>query len=437
LRIDSRTDANARGTYVFTGLFSGVDFGDFLLGLPQQATVQFGPGAERFRSRTWDAFLQDDWRATASLTINAGLRYEYYSPYSEADNRLATLDAAPGFTAAVPVEAGQSGPYAGAPPDSIVRPFRGGFAPRIGIAWKPDASTIVRAGYGINYSSSVYQSIAIQLAAQPPFASTDTVLATRAAPVNLESALTQSVPGTAKNTYGVDPDYVLGHVQIWNVDLQRDLTRTVTAGIGYVGTRGGDLDILRAPNRTATGLLNADLPPFIWESSEGESIMHALSFRIRRRLTRGIAAGINYTLSKSIDNASSIGGAGSVVAQNDQDLAAERGLSSFDQRHRVNGDFTIELPFGANKRWLNTGTGAALLGNWVLNGSVQLASGTPFTARVLGATSDVSRGTNGTLRGNYNGDPIDLSSPTTAAFFNTSAFSVPAPGTFGNAGRNT
>ena len=132
IRADSQTDANARGSFVFTGLYSGVDFGDFLLGLPQQASVQYGPGLERFRSRSWDAFMQDDWRATDKVTVNAGLRYEYFSPISEADNRLVTLDAAPGFTAAVPVVAGGTGPFSGALPDTIVRPFRTGFAPRVG-----------------------------------------------------------------------------------------------------------------------------------------------------------------------------------------------------------------------------------------------------------------------------------------------------------------
>src|SRR5204862_532808 len=239
--------------------------------------------------------------------------------------------------------------------------------------------------------------------------------------------------------FAVDPNYRLGWVQIWNLDVQRDFARTISTAIGYVGTRGADLDMLRAPNRGPTGLRIAGVQPFIWESSEGQSIMHSVSFRIRKRMTKGIAAGASYTLSKSIDNASSIGGGGGgVVAQNDQDLAAERGLSSFDQRHRVSGDFTLELPFGKNKRWFaGGGAMAALFGDWVLNGNVSLASGTPFTARVLGNIGDVSRGTNGTLRANYNGDPIQISDPTTTRFFNTAAFSIPAPGTFGNSGRNT
>jgi hypothetical protein len=438
IRADSRTDANARGSYVFTGLFSGSDYADLLLGLPQQATVQFGPGTERFRSHSADLFIQDDWRATDKLTVNAGLRYEYFSPLSEASNRLVTLDVAPGFTAAVPVLAGAAGPYSGALPDTIVNPFRAGFAPRVGIAWRPAQGTVVRTGYGINYNSSVYQSIAQQLAGQPPFAVTDTVFATPGSPLPIETALLSVKPGVTTNSYAVDPNYRLGYVQIWNLDVQRDLTRTLNAGIGYTGTKGSNLDILRAPNRDPNGTLRiAGVLPFIWESSEGDSIMNAVTFRIRKRLTNGVAAGATYTLSRSIDDASSIGGGGAVVAQNDLDLAAERGLSSFDQRHRVSGDFTYELPFGANKRWFNSGVAASLFGNWQLNGNVSLASGTPFTARVLGDVRDVARGTNGTLRANYNGQPIAVSDPTSTLFFNTAAFSVPAAGTFGNAGRNT
>jgi len=436
IRSDSRSDANARGSFVFTGLYTGVGFGDFLLGLPQQSTVQFGR-TDQFRQHTGDLFVQDDWRAGASVTVNAGLRYEYYSPVSEAANRLETLDAPPTFTAAVPVSAGGTSPFSGLLPDSIVRPDRGAFAPRVGLAWKANPTTTVRTGYGINYSASVYQSIAQQLANQPPFAVTNTVLSTASSPVPLESALTAATAGATTNTYGVDPNYRLGYVQIWNLDLQHDIARIYNVGVGYTGTKGADLDVLRAPNRTPDGLRIPGVPPFIWESSQGESIMNALTLRFRRRLTGGFGASASYTLAKSIDDASSIGGSGAVVAQNDQDLEAERGLSSFDQRHRFSGDVTYELPFGAKRRWFTSGLPAALLGDWQINGNVQLASGTPFTATVLADISDVSRGTNGTLRANYNGQPIAVGDPTALLFFNTAAFSIPAAGAFGTAGRNT
>jgi trimeric autotransporter adhesin len=438
IHTDSRTDANARGSYVFTGLYSGSDFGDFLLGLPQQATVQYGPGLEQFRQHTGDLFIQDDWRWKANITVNAGVRYEYYSPVSEIGNKLDTLSAPSTFTAAVPVASGATSPFAGVLPDTIVHPFRTGFAPRVGIAWKPQSSTTVRTGYGINYNSSPYLSIAQQLAAQPPYAVTNTVLSTPATPVPIQTILNTAPTGVTTNNYGVDPNYRLGYVQIWNIDVQRDIARTYQFGIGYTGTKGADLDILRAPNRNPDGTLRIPgVLPFIWESSGADSILQSMTVRFRRRQTHGFGAGVTYTLSKSIDDASSIAGTGAVVAQNDLDLAAERSLSNFDQRHRFTGDFMIDLPFGANKPWFNNdGAMATLLGNWQINGSVQLASGTPVTPIVLGSITDVATGVNGTLRANYNGEPTTISDPTTLKFFNTGAFSVPSPGTFGNAGRN-
>ena len=143
-----------------------------LLGLPQQATRAVRPRhrAASARRRGTCSF-RTTGAPTDKLTVNAGLRYEYFSPLSEADNRLVTLDAAPGL------HRGGAGRWPAAPvrtparcPTPSSRPFRAGFAPRVGIAWRPKPGTVVRTGYGINYNSSVYQYIAQQLAGQPPFA---------------------------------------------------------------------------------------------------------------------------------------------------------------------------------------------------------------------------------------------------------------------------
>lgn len=445
-RLDSRTNSSARGAYVFTGLFTGggtarltgADLADFLLGLPQQASIQFGPGLEQFRSQSWNAFFQDDWRVSSNLTINAGMRYEYQSPYSEASNRLVNLDVTPDFTAAIPVVAGQVGAFTGLYPVTIVEPDRNNVSPRVGIAWRPKPKTVIRGGYGINYSSVPYLSVAQKLAGQPPFAETGTRIGTPAAPLLLSNAFSTPSSSTTTNNFGVDRNYGIGFVHLWNVDVQRELSRTLSAGISYTGTKGLSLDILRAPNRGPTGVTINGVQPFIWESSGAESILHAASFRLMKRLARGVSVGGTYTFSKSRDDASSLGGGGGVVAQNDKDLAAEWGLSSFDVRHRFTGNFSLELPFGPNRRWLNQeGLASLLVGGWMMNGTISIASGQPFTARVTGAVSDVANGVNGTLRANYNGTPISLDDPTLLQFFNTSAFSVPATGAFGNAGRNT
>ena len=433
---DSRSDNNPRGSYVFTGLYTGLDLADYLLGLPQQATVQFGAGVNSFSASSVDAYLQDDWRIGANVTLNAGVRYEYQSPYTEAANHLVTLDIDPTFSAATPVEAGQTGPYYGTFPDTIVTADGNNVAPRVGVAWRAMKSTIIRAGYGINYSTSAYPAIAQQLALQPPFSTTNTVLATLENPAVFQTALLTAT-GVATNNFAVDPNFRVPWVQIWNLDVQRDLTRTLTLNVAYIGTRGSSLEIVRAPNRSADGLTIQGVSSFYYETSQGQSITHGLTLRLRKRLTKGFAAGGSYTFSKSIDNASSIGGSGTVVAQNDQDLAAERGLSSFDQRHRFAANMTWQLPFGSDGRWAQHGVPAAVFGGWSWNMNLQLSSGTPFTARVLGSTSDVANGVNGTLRADTTGQKVALDHPTTTEFFNTAAFIVPLPGEFGTAGRNT
>jgi hypothetical protein len=295
----------------------------------------------------------------------------------------------------------------------------------------------VRVGYGINYSSPVYQGIAQKLAAQPPFAVTDTRIGTALVPLTMAAAFATPSADKTTNNFGVDRNYDLGYLHMWSLDVARDITRTINAGIGYVGTRGASLDMLRAPNRGPSGLLIPGVQAFTWESSGGHSIMHALSLRLRKRPTKGIGGGLTYTWSKAMDNASTIGGGAGTVAQNDKDLDAEWSLSSFDQRHRLTADVNVELPFGPNRRWLNNDSVAAkILGAWSWSTTVTFATGNPLTARVLGNTSDVARGVNGTLRADWNGQAIAVDHPTILTFFNTGAFSVPASGTFGNSARN-
>jgi hypothetical protein len=146
---------------------------------------------------------------------------------------------------------------------------------------------------------------------------------------------------------------------------------------------------------------------------------------------------VTYTIGRSRDNASTVGGGTTAVAQNDQDLAAEWGPSSFDRRHQLSAAMSVELPFGPEKRWLNEGgTWARLLDNWRLSGTYTWQSGTPLTALVRASAADAARGTSGTLRADYDGGSITIPNPTIAEFFNTGVFSVPAIGTFGSSGRN-
>lgn len=441
----SRTDVNAQGTFTFTGLYSsgspqvrvgGYDFADFLLGMPQQAVVNYGLGEIKLRGRSFSLFAQDDLRLAANFTLNLGVRYELVLPFFETNGHMVNLDAAPGFTAVSPVLSGQAGPYSGHYPRGLIRTDANNVAPRVGFAWRLAQGTILRGGYGISYNAGSYSTMARQMMNQPPFVTANTAIGSAGNPLDLTDPLATASPDQITNDYGVDINYVLGRVETWSGDLSKDLTATLNFGMSYTHIRGSDLDIVRAPNRGPNGLLLADVQPFEWQSSEGSSKLHAAEFRLNRRPAGGVGMGVSYTWARSRDNASSMGGA-TVVAQNDKDLQAEWGLSSFDRRHQFTANLNVESPFGKGRRFFtNGGFWGAILGGWRFSSNFTMQSGTPLTVRVSGAASTVAGGTNGTLRANYDGSAIQLANPTIDRFFNTAAFSIPAPGTYGNSARN-
>ena len=450
-----RSARNAEGRFVFTGFATsqyttgstqpvadtGFDFADFLLGFPQQTLLQSGANSYNFRANALDFFAQDDWRFRSNLSFHLGLRYEYNGPYTEANNHIANLDVEPGFAAAARVLPGHAGPFNGIFPPSLVRPDRNNFAPRIGIAWKPHKQTVVRTGYGINYNLAQYGTMIQNFAFQPPFADT----ATNTTDVNgliSTSRLTitagfPSAGSTVTNNFAVNPNYRLGYVQIWNLDIQREFPGGVVMNAGYNGAKGTRLDTERA-------LVVSGGQPFSYESSEGNSILHAGSVRVRKRMAKGLGLSTQYVFSKSIDDASSIGGGGSVVAQDPFDISADRGLSSFDQRHKFTGNWIVDLPFGENRRFDPKGAWSHILGGWQWSGDATVGSGLYFTPRVLGGGLDIGRGVSGSLRANVvAGQSISISDPTTLKWFNTAGFCAPSAtcrnphsSRFGDAGRN-
>jgi trimeric autotransporter adhesin len=448
IQINTEASSDARGTFVFDGSNAGFDLADFLLGLPVQTRLQTTqPGANNyhFRGNSWDLFAQEEWRVRGNLTLNLGVRYEYVSPMTELDDRVANLDIAPSFlsdpnqnsaNSVQLVLPGGTGAYDGHYPPMLLRPDRNNFAPRVGIAWKPTPKSVIRAGYGINYNTTAYQSIVQQLAFQPPFAVTATNVQTAAGDLTLQNGFPAPALPTCARTgeadcqitdnYAVNPNYRLGYVQIWNLNIQREIRPTLLLNIDYTGTKGTRLDVLEAPNRDEAGIRLATVDAFNWESSGAAAHASAGTVRIRKRLQSGYSFGGTYVYSKSIDDASSIGGGGSVVAQNPFALFAERGLSTFDQRQKFTGDFLGELPFGHDKRWLSDASPwRAIFGDWQFSGDWTVASGLPFTPRVLGG--DVRSGTTGTTRANVvPGASIGISNPGIQQWFNTAAFQAPA-----------
>ena len=449
--------ANARGSFSFSGLLTsgldsngnplaqtGLDFADFLLGYPQSSSLQFGAKSNYFRAWSINGFAQDDFRFKPNLSINLGLRYEYFSPYTELFGRMANLDLNSTITAASVVTPGQSGPYSGGLPSSLVRSDANNYSPRFGFAWKPRPrkALTIRGGYSIFFNGSAYGTFAAKMASQPPFVRSASLSTSTANRLTLQNGFAAAPSQTITNNYAIDPNYRLGYAQTWTFAVQQSLPHNSIVELEYIGTKGTALDILRQPNRAAPGspftaaqrLQIGNATGFTLETSQGSSTMHMGQIRLTRRLVRGVSAVGTYGFQKSLDNASSFGGGGGAVAQNDQNLRLERGLSTFDQRHHLNVQYVLTSPVGGARGWLRgRGVSRKLLEDWSLTGGFNATSGTPLTARVSGNLANTG-GTAafGSGRAEATGLPIQG-----GAYFNLLAFTTPPAGEYGDAGRNT
>ncbi len=459
-----------RGTFTLTGAATGDAFGDFLLGVPDTSSIAFGNADKYFRESAYDAYFTDDWRVRPELTINAGLRWEYAAPITELYDRLVNLDIAPGFGAAAPVLASDpSGPLTGQRyPSSLLRPDKHAFEPRIGVAWRPlsGSSLVVRAGYGMYYNTSVYQSVAPQLAQQPPLSKTLSVQNSPANPLTLANGF-NAAPATTPNTFAIDPNFRVGYAQEWQLTVQRDLPASLQMTATYLGIKGarGLQEFL--PNTVPTGAANpcpACPAGFVYLASNGNSTREAGQIQLRRRLHSGFTALLQYTFSKSIDDDATLGGQGAImptrnfsaaasgpggppqtgaatgssaasplIAQNWLDLSAERSLSSFDQRHLLTLQAQYTTGMGLKGGTLVSGWKGALFKEWVVSTSVTVGSGLPQTPIYLVPVPGT--GVTGTIRPDYTGAPL-YSAPA-GLFLNPVAYVAPAPGQWGNAGRNT
>jgi hypothetical protein len=455
--LDATNDPDARGTFTFTGFATsaigasgeplsgtGLDFADFLLGLPQATSVRFGAGQNDFRSWIANGFVQDDWRATAHLTFDLGLRYDSFQPFTSTSGELSNLLFGPDFSSVSLITGVDPGDLSSA----LLKSDANNFSPHLAAAYRPsdEHSLVLRGGYGIFYDGGIYQRIAPNLSNQAPFAETGRNLSTPADPLTLQNGLPSTPPDVVPNTYAVDPDIRTPMAQTWSAGFEQSLSRYFLLAVNYVGTKGSNLDLLLGPNRfVSTGvdgspvLALSGAEQFVYETTGADSIYHGLQVELRRQFHGGFGFMVNYTWSKSLDDASSIGGAGQVVAQNPLDLSEEWGLSAFDVRHRALFNANYRLPFGEGERFLSHGgPWAAMLGGWQVSGFGTYQSGSPFTAQVLGNTGATAGvGSYFALRGNATGQPVSLSDPTIQQYFNTAAFSVPPAGTLGNAGRGT
>lgn len=449
LDFNQLSQQNPRGTFVFTGQYTGNALADFLLGYPASSSLAWGNADKYFRENWMDDFVNDDWRISSGLTLNIGVRWDYQGPVSELYNRLVNLNVGPDFTSAPPVcataapgctlLAGEAGL-----PNTLLRANYHELQPRIGIAWRPFAkhSTVVRAGYGIYYNTSVYQPLASLMAQQAPLSNSLTepnpVCAYPCTPVfTLANAFVNPVTTATRQTYAIDPNFHIGYLNSWQASVQQNIAPSIILTLTYQGNKGTHQLQEFLPNTYPAGSPASPYPSgYVYLTSNGNSDYNAASVQLQRRFRSGFSWNARYIFSKAIDDAQGIGGRagpGSTYAQNWLDLTAERSLSSFNRTHALNLTAQYSTGQGVNGGALFSGWKGALLKDWTVQTSIVLGSGLPETPILLGQVA-TGTGVTGTERAEYIGGSL---TPTLPGYgFNPAVFADPPSGEWGNAGRN-
>lgn len=469
LKFNPSNPDTARGAFSFTnrwtssqaGLANGNAFADFLLGYPSTAQVGIGRREEDARTNWFHLYVQDDWEVTPRLTINIGLRYEINQHMKDVDNRLSAIDlSVPGGRFVIASDdRGRISPAASALLPLLPLPYvtskeagwsRGlldtdynRYAPRFGLAWRlPGKSeTVVRAGFGIYLNQWAY-SVQQALARNLPFflvKSINTAADARIPSLQTGDILTSNANGSIGGN-NMDHDYRIEYNEAWSLSVQRLLTPTTLVEASYLGSRtiGADSSTVRNVPLPGPGAIGPRRPfpalsNFTSIRWDGWSTYHALTLKAEKRLSKGLTFAGNYTWSKSIDDASDPGGTSfeANLPQNVRDVnVAEKALSSFDHKHRFVSSYIYQLPFGKQA----VGAREKILGGWQIGGIVTLQSGAPFTVNL--GVDQANIGAGPAQRPNVLRNPNLSSGRTPERWFDTSAFTLPDPFTFGNAGRN-
>ena len=428
----------ARGQFSFDGNLtndpsgavsgSGNAIASFLLGYPAATTRSkylVSPGL-----RNWEmaAYIQDDWRVKPWLTLNIGLRYDYYGPNSEVANRISNVDLAQKKI----IVAGQNGVSSSAG----VQADRVNIAPRFGFAATLAKGTVLRGGYGISFvPNMIASSMALR---NPPFVSLFNLAATPLAPLNkISDGLPAPIPtDPARPTGNLTPVSFSGatpYVHQYNLTLQRELPGRLVATASYAAALGRKQYIFN-------GAINVNQPdpgpgaiqprrPFysVWPDVANISIAapwyntsyHALQSTIERRFDRGFTMLATYTWAHGIDNFPAI-------VNNPK---TERGNSFLDVRHRYTLTANYDLPFAKETK----GVAGFLARGWRINAIAVLSTGIPFSITNGAARANTGAGD----RPNLTGDPHSGFEQSVSKWFNTAAFAPQPLFTFGNLGRNT
>ncbi|HWP84276.1 MAG TPA: TonB-dependent receptor [Terriglobia bacterium] len=459
LRFNPQDSPNARGSFVFTGRFTGNAFADFLLGYPFTAQGGIGRGEEDGRTLWSHFYAQDDWRATPNLMVNVGYRHEINGHMKETGNRISNIEIdrfviasdedgnihpdANALLSAIPVpyvttaEAGQD--------RSLLRPSYRRISPRLGLAWTPGGgNTVVRTGGGFFYNQWAY-SVQTALMKNLPFYFNKSVTVDTFHPgLNIENVLNAPNTGSIGGA-GVEYDFHTEYAASWSFSLQRMLSENWLAEASYFGSKivGADDNTFEnvpfpGPGPIAARRPNPALSSFQVLHWGGWSLYNSLTLRVEKRLSYGLMLNSNYTWSKALDPASSPGATESEynIPQDVRNRRAEKALASFDRRHRLVFSYSYDLPIGPGRMW-NPASGWAgkLLEGWTLAGLGTFQSGAPFTVNI--PTDNANIGAGPAQRPDLLRNPnLDSSQQTPEHWFDTGAFAAPAPFTFGNAGRN-
>ncbi len=397
-------------------------FATFLFGQPIFFLQGRGDFSRGINGKSFDAYAQDTYKVTQRLTVNAGLRYEMPSPYTEIKNRQTLWIPGRQSTVIPNAPAGLLYPGDQGVPGGLIPTFKKGFAPRVGIAWDPtgNAKWLVTSAYGLFYEPYYTgQGGPLQSPiSAPPYLQTVQV-GLGPTGLNFSDPFNGNPPppdSFAKplTNLTLTPNLPLPYSQDWDLNIQRSFGSDLLLEVGYVGTKGTKLprfiegnpaiyqpgfdsngNPLSTPGnadqrRLYSGCTLADPPSSCNYSSTGliagiaNSSYNALETSLKKRFSHGLSFLASYTFSKSIDDASSFNMTGSAskpvagendLAQNPFNLAAERGRSLFDARNRLVLSYQWSLPLWRQPH----GWYQQALGNWQVNGIVTLMSGTPFT----------------------------------------------------------
>ena len=462
----STSQFEGSGFFTFDGSYTGNAMADYLIGratnLSQQSSLD-----DNSVSPEYQFYAQDNYNVTPRLTLNLGLRYELDIPYVQLQNQTATIRPYVGCTIST---CQQSTVFPTAPPGLVYPGDKGvprglvpadktDYQPRIGFAFDPTGhgTTSIRGAYGIflDYTGAIISATVNQTLPyvvpfslpNPPSFSNPYFGRVDPFPYTVNMSNPTFIYPTQQ--YSVASDYKNGYVEAYDLNIQHQFGTNVIVTVGYYGKSAHRLSddheanpAVYQPGATIANVQSrrAFFPQYYSSigliTSDSKSNYNSLQVSANKRFSHGYTLGLAYTWSKSLDTRSAF----SVDAVSGADpfnyLNGEYGLSDFDQRNILAINGVWDLPFLRHRGWLSTG-----LGGWELAGNTKYGSGTPFNA-ISGQDFTLEGTGRGTApeRPNQSGNPRLSSSRSHAAkvaeFFNTSVFSAPAPGQYGNERRN-